>query len=59
MAQFGYPIGDPFVERLEDGKEYEVQYFERARFEYHPENAPPDDMLLGQFGRRIPAERRP
>ena len=59
MAQFGYPISDPFVERLEDGKEYEVQYFERARFGYHPENAPPDDMLLGQFGRRILAGRRP
>jgi len=30
-----------------------VQYFERARFEYHPENAAPYDILLGQFGRQI------
>jgi hypothetical protein len=30
-----------------------VQYFERARFELHPDNAPPYDVLLGQFGRRI------
>jgi hypothetical protein len=33
-----------------------VQYFERARFEHHPENAPPYDVLLGQFGRSILAE---
>jgi hypothetical protein len=33
-----------------------VQYFERARFVYHPENASPYDILLGQFGRRVLAE---
>jgi len=30
-----------------------VQYFERARFEYHPEHVAPYDILLGQFGRQI------
>ncbi len=55
-AQFGFPISEEFLERLEDGKEYRVQYFERARFEHHPENRPPYDVLLGQFGRRILAE---
>jgi beta-glucanase (GH16 family) len=29
-----------------------VQYFERARFEEHPENPPPYDVELGQLGRR-------
>lgn len=54
LAQFGFPISEVIRERLEDGKEYEVQYFERARFEYHPENAgTPFEVLLGQFGRRI------
>ena len=53
LAQFGYPISEELRERLEDGKEYTVQYFERARFEMHPENAPPYNILLGQFGRRI------
>jgi len=53
LAQFGYPISEEFSERLEDGKSYVVQYFERARFEHHPENQPPSDLLLGQFGRRI------
>ncbi len=53
LAQFGYPLTEPFEQRLEDGKTYTVQYFERARFELHPENAAPYDILLGQFGRRI------
>ena len=56
LPQFGYPISEVFEERLEDGKVYRVQYFERARFEHHPKNAPPYDILLGQFGRRILAE---
>ena len=35
----------------------QTQYFERARFEYHPENAgTPYEVLLGQFGRRILAD---
>jgi hypothetical protein len=49
---FGYPISEEIVE---NGRV--VQYFERARFEYHPENAgTPYEVLLGQFGRRILAE---
>jgi hypothetical protein len=57
LPQFGFPISEEFVETLEDGKAYTVQYFERARFEYHPENQPPYDVLLGQFGRRILGDR--
>jgi hypothetical protein len=57
LPQFGYPITDEFKEQLEDGKTYTVQYTERARFEYHPENAPPNDVLLGQFGRQILGNR--
>jgi hypothetical protein len=49
----GYPLSDVFTETLEDGKQYQVQYFERVRMEFHPENQPPYDVLLGQFGRRI------
>jgi hypothetical protein len=56
VTQFGYPITEQFEEALEDGRVYRVQYFERARFELHPENQPPYDILLGQFGRRILAE---
>jgi hypothetical protein len=51
LAQFGYPISQPFTEsNTDDGKQYLVQYFERQRFEYHPENAPPNDVLLGLLG---------
>ncbi len=53
LAQFGYPLTEPFAQQLSDGNTYQVQYFERARFEYHPENAAPYDILLGQFGRQI------
>jgi LPXTG-site transpeptidase (sortase) family protein len=52
----GYPLSDEFVQTLEDGKQYTVQYFERVRMEYHPEFQPPHDVLLGQFGRRILAD---
>jgi hypothetical protein len=51
LAQQGYPISDEFMERSDlDGKTYTVQYFERAVFEYHPENQPPFDVLLSQLG---------
>jgi hypothetical protein len=54
LAQFGFPVSEEFTERLEDGQQYTVQYFERARFEYHPEYAgTPYEVLLGQFGRAI------
>ncbi len=32
------------------GQEYLTQWFERNRFELHPENAPPYDVLLGRLG---------
>jgi hypothetical protein len=56
LAQFGYPISVAYPERLEDGQTYTVQYFERARFELHPENPAPWDIEIGQFGRLIFAE---
>ncbi len=53
LAVFGLPITDPVTETLEDGKQYTVQWFERARFESHPELAAPNNILLGQFGRQV------
>src|SRR5437588_9200847 len=53
LAVNGFPLSDERLETLEDGKQYVVQYFERVRMEHHPENAPPYDVLLGQFGRRL------
>jgi hypothetical protein len=38
LAIFGFPISEPFDEvSLMDGQTRTTQYFERARFEYHPE----------------------
>jgi VanW like protein len=52
LPVFGYPISEEFSEvNASDGKPYLVQYFERARFEYHPEYAgTPYEVLLGQLG---------
>ena len=53
LAQFGYPITEEFSEPVgADNKLYLVQYFERTRFELHPENAGnPYEVLLGALGR--------
>ena len=48
LAQFGYPISEEF--QSYHGGYYTVQYFQRARFEWHPENRPPYDILLGLLG---------
>ncbi len=51
LAQQGLPISDVLGEiSATDGKTYTVQYFERAVFEYHPENNPPYDILLSLIG---------
>ncbi|MGA7730003.1 MAG: hypothetical protein WCD37_01895 [Chloroflexia bacterium] len=52
LIQQGYPISDEFTEINDlDGRPYTVQYFERSVFEWHPENAPPYNVLLSQLGR--------
>ena len=48
----GFPISEEFRERGGDGNEYIVQYFERARFEFHPENPLSHIVLLGFLGRQ-------
>src|SRR3954467_7589346 len=53
LALFGLPLSEAAVEiNPTDGKPYLTQHFERARFEYHPENAgTPYAVLLGLLGR--------
>jgi hypothetical protein len=58
LAQFGHPISEEMPEQLADGQTYTVQYFERARFERHPENPPPWAIGLGQLGRGALAAER-
>jgi glucose/arabinose dehydrogenase len=49
---FGYPLSEAFNEQSPtDGKIYLVQYFERNRLEYHPENIGTQfEVLLGLLG---------
>jgi hypothetical protein len=54
LALFGYPITPARRETsAADGQTYLTQWFERARFELHPENDPPYDILLGLLGQEM------
>jgi glucose/arabinose dehydrogenase len=54
LAQFGYPISPEAAEvSPTNGRTYITQWFERNRFEYHPENQPPYNVLLGLLGRDL------
>ena len=46
---FGYPITDEQIEQTVEGS-FLVQYFERNRFELHPEQATPYNVQLGRLG---------
>jgi hypothetical protein len=63
LALFGYPVSPLYPETLGDGQTYLVQWFERARFELHPENDPPYHVLFGLLGAElhddaVPAQAR-
>lgn len=59
LARFGYPITEVFSETNEQTHQaYQVQYFERARFELHPEFAgTPYEVLLGLLGVTVTKNR--
>lgn len=52
LALFGLPIS-PLYEATIAGQSMQVQWFERARFELHPENDPPYHVLLGLLGKEL------
>ncbi len=57
-AVFGVPISEEFDEANPDtGVNYTVQYFTRARFEYHPEAPPEWRVQLGRLGAQDAAEK--
>jgi photosystem II stability/assembly factor-like uncharacterized protein len=55
LALYGYPLSEEFREvNPADGQTYTVQYFERNRFEAHPEHADtPYAVLLGLLGNTV------
>ena len=59
LSLYGYPISEEFIEvNPDDGKTYVVQYFERNRFEWHPENIwTRYEVLLGLLGNQLLIER--
>jgi len=59
LFSFGYPITEELREiNPEDGHTYTVQYFERARFEHHPEHAGTQfEVLMGLLGNEMLRER--
>jgi len=54
LARLGFPIDEPQQEvDPATGHTFTIQWFERARLEYHPENLPPYNVELGLLGREI------
>ncbi|NWJ46784.1 MAG: hypothetical protein HXX08_12970 [Chloroflexi bacterium] len=53
LSIYGYPISEEFYEvNPDDGNNYVVQYFERARFEWHPENSGTPCLEMDCYVRR-------
>lgn len=56
LALFGLPLSEPAEETNASGFTVLTQWFERARFEYYPENTPEFQVQLGLLGNEIRAE---
>ncbi len=57
LVRFGYPLTEEFQEQSTDGNTYTVQYFERAKFEFHAQNHAPYTVLLGLLGNVVTVGR--
>lgn len=58
LTRLGFPVSSETQYKDRAGKSWTVQYFERARMEYHPENAgTPYEVLLGQLGKELAGGR--
>jgi glucose/arabinose dehydrogenase len=58
LALFGLPLTQPQVETNSSGFTVLTQWFERARFEYLPDNPERDKVLLGRLGAELYAPGR-
>jgi len=50
LALFGLPLTEAYTTTNSSGDTVLTQWFERARFEYHPNNPPEYQVLLGLLG---------
>jgi hypothetical protein len=57
LALFGYPISEARIKVNSSGDRVLTQWFERARFEYHPTNPAASQVLLGRLGAELGTER--
>lgn len=53
LALFGLPLSEPQMETNADGATVLTQWFERTRFEYHPNNPAAYQVLLGRLGAEV------
>lgn len=53
LALFGLPLTQAKLETNSSGDRVQTQYFERARFEYHPRNPAGQQVLLGRLGAEV------
>jgi uncharacterized lipoprotein YbaY/heat shock protein HslJ len=53
LALFGLPLTEPQQETNASGDTVLTQWFERARFEYHPSNPAAYRVLLGRLGAEV------
>jgi hypothetical protein len=53
LALFGYPLTEALMEPTADGGMVITQWFERARFEWHPDKPDQYKVLLGLLGREL------
>ncbi len=58
LALFGKPLSEPYLYATANGEVVQVQWFERARFEWRPGNPPQTKVLLGRLGAEL-LEQRP
>jgi glucose/arabinose dehydrogenase len=53
LALFGLALSEPAMETNSSGDSVLTQWFERARFEFHPNNPDPYKVLLGRLGAEV------
>jgi hypothetical protein len=59
LSRLGYPVTEEMPYKDNTGKTWTVQFFERVRMEYHPENAGTQyEVLLGQLGKELAGARK-
>jgi hypothetical protein len=55
---FGLPLSSELIEATDDGQLRTIQYFERARFEFHPDQPDGKRVILTLLGRKLaPTDR--